>query len=292
MRTRWLPCRSSSAASDSLIRNGSRGLLWLEPLVEVSDAGQTRRRFGPVAPAEVGGLVAAGLGERHPASVAPCGGRGPALAGRQNRISLRQGWQSRIRCPPTTTWVAAASPGLRRALEMSPADVVAEVTDSGLRGRGGAVPSHIKWKTVLECVDELKFVCCNADEGDSGTFADRIGHESYPFMLIEGATIRRRMPWARARGTSTSVASIRTQWPRCVQPSRSPGARGGSGRGLGSSLTFDLHVPGGRRRLRGRRDVHLPGGQARDGPGEPPYNLFGKPTVGGQRAHARQCGEP
>ncbi len=83
--------------------------------------------------------------------------------------------------------------GLTAALAMAPADIVQAVTDSGLRGRGGAAfPTGIKWRTVLNVPPTAatqKYIVCNADEGDSGTFSDRLIMEGDPFGLIEGMTI-------------------------------------------------------------------------------------------------------
>ena len=102
--------------------------------------------------------------------------------------------------------------GLRRALSLSPAEVVQEVTDSGLRGRGGAgFPAGIKWKTVLETAADLKFVACNFDEGDSGTFADRMVVEGDPFTLIEGMTIA-----AHAVGATEGYVYVRSEYPHAV----------------------------------------------------------------------------
>src|SRR5690606_6567251 len=107
--------------------------------------------------------------------------------------------------------------GLRRALDMAPADVVAEVTESGLRGRGGAgFPAGIKWKTVLDTPGELKFVCCNADEGDSGTFADRMLMEGDPFTLIEGMVIA-----AHAVGATEGYIYLRSEYPDAISVLRS-----------------------------------------------------------------------
>src|SRR6476659_3195444 len=133
--------------------------------------------------------------------------------------------------------------GLVRALEVSPAVVVTEVTASGLRGRGGAgFPAGVKWKTVLDCADGPKFVCCNADEGDSGTFADRMVMEGDPFLLIEGMTIA-----AHAVGASEGYLYIRSEYPDAVATMREAIgiAREHAWLGksiLGSALDFDLHV--------------------------------------------------
>ncbi|MBO0890354.1 MAG: hypothetical protein J2P14_05530, partial [Acidothermales bacterium] len=160
-----------------LVRNGSRGLLWLEPLVEV-DTGTGRVGYGPVAPDDVDELVAAGMLDAadHPLRLGPVE-EIPWLRD-QNRLTFaRVGVVDPLNFDDYTAHGGLT--GLRKALTMTPADVVAEVVTSGLRGRGGAgFPAGIKWKTVLEATSEPKFVCCNADEGDSGTFADR--------MLMEG----------------------------------------------------------------------------------------------------------
>ena len=133
--------------------------------------------------------------------------------------------------------------GLRRALALSPAEVVAEVTESGLRGRGGAgFPAGIKWKTVLETASDLKFVACNFDEGDSGTFADRMIVEGDPFTLIEGMTIT-----AHAVGATEGYVYIRSEYPhavaalrRAIEAAYTHGFLGADV--LGSGLVFDLHV--------------------------------------------------
>ena len=133
--------------------------------------------------------------------------------------------------------------GLRRALSLSPAEVVQEVTDSGLRGRGGAgFPAGIKWKTVLEAASDLKFVACNFDEGDSGTFADRMLVEGDPFTLVEGMTIT-----AHAVGASEGYVYVRSEYPHAVAALRraidAAYTHGYLGHDvLGSGLAFDLHV--------------------------------------------------
>ena len=133
--------------------------------------------------------------------------------------------------------------GLRRALGMSPRAVVDEVTESGLRGRGGAgFPAGIKWKTVLETEADQKFVACNFDEGDSGTFADRMIVEGDPFTLVEGMTIA-----AHAVGASEGYVYVRSEYPHAVAALRraidTAYTHGFLGRDiLGSGLTFDLHV--------------------------------------------------
>lgn len=165
--------------------------------------------------------------------------------------------------------------------------MVAEVTDSGLRGRGGAgFPAGIKWKTVLDCPGELKFICCNADEGDSGTFADRMLMEGDPFLLIEGMTIA-----AHAVGAREGYLYIRSEYPDAVATMRAAidtaRDRGWLGTSvLGTPLEFDLHVRVGAgayicgeetsmlESLEGKR------GMVRAKPPIPAIEgLFGKPTV-------------
>ena len=172
----------------TIIRNGTRGALWLETLVEVVTA-QGRIAYGPVQPDDVASLFDSDF--LH-------GGAHPLALGVTDEIQ----WfskQDRV----TYKRVGIIDPlslsdyeshgglvGLRRAITQSASETVAEVTASGLRGRGGAgFPAGIKWKTVLDTKADQKYICCNADEGDSGTFADRILIEADPFTLIEGMTI-------------------------------------------------------------------------------------------------------
>ena len=270
-----------------LVRNGSRGMLWLEPLVEVETT-SGRIGYGPVAASDVDGLVAAGLfdGAELPQRVGVVDDL-PWLA-TQNRVTFaRMGVTDPL--SPDDYLRYGGLVGLVRALENSPAEVVAEVTDSGLRGRGGAgFPAGIKWKTVLDCVDELKFVCCNADEGDSGTFADRMVMEGDPFTAHRGHDDRRLRGRAPARATSTSGPSTRTRSPPCAAPSTIAYAHGWLGDDvLGSALDLRPARAGRRRRLhlrRGDLDAREPRGQARRGAGEAAdpgasTGLFGRPTV-------------
>jgi formate dehydrogenase iron-sulfur subunit len=188
-------------------RNGSRGLYWLEPLIEV-ETPSGRIGYGPVTPADVESLFEAGF-----------------LSGRAHR--LQQGRidnlpyltrQERLCFPrmgvidPLSVEDYAAHggfAGLRAALEMSGAQIVQQVTDSGLRGRGGAAfPTGIKWKTVLEAAATPKYIVCNADEGDSGTFSDRMQMEGDPFALIEGMAIA-----GLAVGAQQGYIYIRSEYP-------------------------------------------------------------------------------
>ena len=268
-----------------VVRNGSRGMLWLEPLVEVATP-NGRIGYGPVAASDVDGLVAAGLfdGAELPQRVGVVEEL-PWLA-TQNRVTFkRMGVTDPL--SPDDYLRYGGLVGLVRALEVSPAEVVTEVTDSGLRGRGGAgFPAGVKWKTVLDCVDELKFVCCNADEGDSGTFADRMVMEGDPFLLIEGMTIA-----AYAVGATEGYIYIRSEYPDAVATMRTA-IEIAHGRGwlgdsiLGSSLNFDLHVRvGGGAYICGEETSMLESLEGKRGMvrAKPPipaiHGLFGKPTV-------------
>ncbi len=172
----------------NLIRNGSRGMYWLEPLVEVAtDKG--RMAYGPIQPGDVSGLFDAGFteGGTHVLSL----GLTEELAyfKKQQRLTFaRIGKTDPV---SLTDYIANDGyRGLKNALEMTQEQIVQAVTDSGLRGRGGAAfPTGIKWKTVLNTASLQKYIICNADEGDSGTFSDRMVMEGDPFVLIEGMTI-------------------------------------------------------------------------------------------------------
>ena len=218
-----------------VVRNGSRGMLWLEPLVEVeTDGGRIGfpRTTPDAAPRILLGESTDDIGvvDDH-----------PWLAG-QHRLSFaRVG----VIDPQDVDEFEAHGgwAGLRRALTMTPAEVVEEVTSSGLRGRGGAgFPAGIKWRTVLETPADTKFVACNFDEGDSGTFADRMVVEGDPFALIEGMAIA-----AHAVGAREGYVYVRSEYPHAITALRraveTAYTRGFLGRDvLGSGLAFDLHV--------------------------------------------------
>jgi formate dehydrogenase iron-sulfur subunit len=223
------------AAGASVVRNGSRGMLWLEPLVEV-ETEDGRVGFANVEP----GDVAAVLSGEHAGSIGVVDEH-PWLTSQRRVSFVRVG----VVDPASVADYEAHGgwAGLRRALSLTPAEVVQEVTDSGLRGRGGAgFPAGIKWKTVLETVSDQKFVACNFDEGDSGTFADRMVVEGDPFTLVEGMTIA-----AHAVGASEGYVYVRSEYPHAVAALRravdAAYTHGYLGQDiLGSGLSFDLHV--------------------------------------------------
>jgi formate dehydrogenase iron-sulfur subunit len=171
-----------------LIRNGSRGMYWLEPLLEVVTT-TGRVAYGPVTPSDVPNLFEAGLlqGASHPLHLGLTE-EIPYFRKQERITSARVGATD-----PTSLDDYCASEGfrgLKNALRLSAEQIIQEVIASGLRGRGGAAfPTGIKWKTAFDTPSEQKYVVCNADEGDSGTFSDRMIMEGDPFVLIEGMTI-------------------------------------------------------------------------------------------------------
>jgi formate dehydrogenase iron-sulfur subunit len=198
----------------TIIRNGSRGMLWLEPLVEL-ETPEGRVAYGPVSASDVDDLFASGFlkGASHAL------GHGltesiPYLAKQERLTFARVGV---IDCLNLDDYAAHGGlVGLKKALDMSPEDIVEEVLQSGLRGRGGAgFPTGIKWKTALAQTKTQKYICANADEGDSGTFADRMLMEGDPFCLIEGMIIG-----GRAIGADTGYIYIRSEYPHAIKTMR------------------------------------------------------------------------
>ncbi len=268
-----------------IVRNGSRGLFWLEPLVEVgTPAG--RLAYGPVSPGDVESLFDAGF---------LSGGSHASLLGPTEEIPYLKN-QERVtfaRCgiidPLSLADYEAHGGfrGLKRALDMAQAAIVEEVTQSGLRGRGGAgFPTGIKWKTVLGEQSPVKYIVCNADEGDSGTYADRMLMEGDPFTLIEGMTIA-----GLATGAEEGFVYIRSEYPhafrqmqQAVDIARQAGWLGASIAGSGKRFDIQLRLGAGAyicgeetsllESLEGKRGV------IRYKPPLPAIKgLFGKPTV-------------
>lgn len=193
-----------------LVRNSSRGMFWLEPLVEVVTP-KGRVAYGPVKPKDVAGLLDAGLltGGVHPLNLGLTD-EIPFLKKQQRLTFARMG----ITDPFSIADYEAHEGfvGLRNALKMSGADICQAVLDSGLRGRGGAAfPAGIKWKTVAGAAGPQKYIVCNADEGDSGTFSDRMTMEGDPFVLIEGMTIA-----GIAVGATEGYIYVRSEYPHSI----------------------------------------------------------------------------
>lgn len=268
-----------------LIRNGSRGLYWLEPLVEVITP-RGRVGYGAVTASRVPELFDAGLlhGGAHALGTGSVEEL-PWLATQQRLTCARVGMVDPVSIADYVEH--GGFRGLRRALDMDPAAIVREVTDSGLRGRGGAAfPTGIKWKTVLEQPTSTKYIACNADEGDSGTFADRMLLEGDPFSLIEGMIIA-----GLAVGAPRGYIYLRVEYPHAHRVLRQAIAAAYAGQYLGENVLgsghkFDLEVRRGAgayicgeetsmlESLEGRR------GEVRVRPPLPAVKgLFGAPTV-------------
>src|ERR1700761_8057211 len=193
-----------------IVRTGSRGLYWLEPMVEVATA-QGRVAFGPMTAADVAAVLDAMISDGAHALRLGLTDEIPWLK-RQTRLTF-------ARCgvidPRSVEDYRAHDgyKGLERALTLSSDAILADVTASGLRGRGGAgFPTGIKWKTVAQTSADQKYIVCNADEGDSGTFADRMIMEGDPFVVIEGMTIA-----GVTVGATKGYVYIRSEYPHAVE---------------------------------------------------------------------------
>ena len=268
-----------------IVRTGSRGLYWLEPLVEV-ERPEGRVGYGPVHVADVDGLLDAGMldGGKHKLSLSRVDDI-PWLK-RQTRLTF---YRCGIVDPRSLEDYKAHKgyEGLKKALQVGPKAIVEEVVTSGLRGRGGAgFPTGIKWRTVADTPPQQKYIVCNADEGDSGTFADRMIMEGDPFVLIEGMTIA-----GIAVGATKGYVYIRSEYPHAIEAMeiavREARKGGMLGRRIaGSEFDFDMEVRAGAgayvcgeetsllESLEGKR------GEVRAKPPLPAHiGLFGKPTV-------------
>lgn len=269
----------------SILRNGSRGLCWLEPLIEV-DMGEGRYGFGPIDVADVAGLFEIGFSRdtAHPKALGLID-QIPWLERQQRQCFSRNG----ITDPLSLEDYRALGGwrGLEIALQMVAAVIVQQVTESGLRGRGGAAfPCGIKWQAVLDQAADQKFIVCNADEGDSGTFSDRMVIEGDPYRLIEGMLIA-----AIAVGASKGYVYLRSEYPlaqrvfdEALRRARKDGWLGRNIQNSGHDFDIELRIGAGAyicgeetsllESLEGRR------GQVRFKPPLPAIKgLFGQPTV-------------
>ncbi len=256
-----------------IIRTGSRGLYWLEPLVEV-ETPQGRVGYGRLNAGDAAGLLdgecdakCIGIVDQHPwlkrqtrVTFAHCGIVNP--------LSLKDydehgGWL-----------------GLRRAREIGPAATIEAVTASGLRGRGGAgFPAGVKWKTAADAAADRKYIVCNADEGDSGTYADRMIMEGDPFALIEGMAIA-----GFAVGAAKGYVYSRSEYPHANATFAKALEIARAAHLIGAGFDIELRIGAGAyvcgeetallESLEGRR------GQVRAKPPLPAHEgLFGKPTI-------------
>ena len=265
-----------------ITRTGSRGMIWLEPMLEV-ETSAGRVAFGPLTPADAAGLIAARFGD-HPKALGLT--EEIPFFKRQTRLTFaRVGLIDPLSLAAYRAHGGLA--GLDRALAMTPGDVVEEVVASGLRGRGGAgFPTGIKWRTVAGAQADRKYIVCNADEGDSGTFADRMLMEGDPFCLIEGMAIA-----GLAVGATKGYVYIRSEYPdaitimsRAVEIARAEGVLGASVLGRGPAFDIEIRVGAGAyvcgeetsllNSIEGKRGI------VRAKPPLPALEgLFGRPTV-------------
>ena len=269
----------------TVVRTGSRGLFWLEPLVEV-EAAEGRIGYGPIAAEDAPALFNAGFlaGGAHPKALGRVDGI-PFLARQQRLVFVRCGVTDPLSIDDYGRH--GGLKGVERALALRPDAIVDEIVASGLRGRGGAgFPTGIKWGAVRNAAAEQKYVVCNADEGDSGTFADRMLMEGDPFLVIEGMAIA-----ALAVGADKGYVYIRSEYPhafdvfsRALERARAAGLLGD--RVLGSTHAFDIEPRlGAGSYICGEETSMLESLEGKRGlvRAKPPLpalsGLFGKPTV-------------
>jgi len=291
MTTAYVPLDTSAVAAGAdgvaaaladagieVVRNGSRGLCWAEPLVEFDapDDSGTRLAFANVAAADVHAVVEQGAG--HPTCLGPVD-RIDYLRRQTRAVFDRTGEGHPLDLAKTTV--------LGDCLDRDPESMIAEIEISGLRGRGGAgFPAHIKWRTVFDTPGEQKYIVCNADEGDSGTFADRLLMEGDPYRLIEGMTIA-----GLATGANRGFVYLRSEYPvaagifqAALDNAYAEGLLGADIQGSGKTFDLELFIGAGAyicgeetsllESLEGKR------GEIRVKPPVPAVSgLFGAPTL-------------
>jgi len=279
--------RHAKEAGDSiaLVRNGSWGASWLEPLVEVA-VGDKRISYGNVEAADVPELFVAGFlaGGKHAKRLGPTI-EIPYLIN-QDRWTF---WRCGLTDPLSIDDFRAhhGFKALEKAFEMGAQTVIDTVKDSGLRGRGGAgFPTGIKWQTVADVQSEQKYIACNADEGDSGTFSDRILMEGDPLGLIESMAIA-----GYAVGANRGYIYLRSEYPltrlilsRALDIARENGWLGDDIQGSGFGFDIELHLGAGSY-VCGEETAMLESLEGKPGivRYKPPLpaieGLFGQPTV-------------
>ncbi len=268
-----------------IVRNGSRGMFWLEPLVEVGLA-EGRVAYGPVEPGDVAALFDANFNEGGAHRLALGKTDDIPFLKKQERLTFaRVGITDPLSIDDYVAHEGYA--GLQQALQMSDEQIVQTVTDSGLRGRGGAAfPTGIKWNTVRNTAATQKYIVCNADEGDSGTFSDRMVMEDDPFMLIEGMTIA-----GLGVGADKGYIYVRSEYPHAIAAlneaiaiARAHHYLGRDIRGSGKAFDLEVRVGAGSY-VCGEETALLESIEGKRGivRAKPPLpaisGLFGKPTV-------------
>jgi formate dehydrogenase iron-sulfur subunit len=251
-----------SASGSEVLRTGSRGLLWAEPMIEIERDGR-RTAYGPVGPDDVANIDAHELGAVD-----------ELIAGQRRVIFANCGTYE-----PTSLDAYRAHGGFS-AVEVEPQAVIDEMKTAGLRGYGGAgFPAHRKWQTAADTPADQRYVVANADEGDSGTFADRLIMEGDPFLLVEGMKIT-----GHAIGASRGVIYLRSEYPVAAAVLTEALAAARADGVLGGDFDIDLFIGAGAyicgeatsllESLEGKR------GEVRVKP--PPMavrGLYGKPTI-------------
>jgi formate dehydrogenase iron-sulfur subunit len=276
---------AAAGVAIDLVRNGSRGMSWLEPLVEVEVDGE-RLAYGPVTADDVESLVAADFlsGGEHALGLGP--------TENIDYLAMQERWTFRRAGLIDPLSIAdfrahGGFAGLERALEIGPAAVLDAVQASGLRGRGGAgFPTGIKWQTVANAESDQKYIACNADEGDSGTFSDRMLMECDPLTLIEGMLIS-----GYAVGADKGYIYLRSEYPlarrvldSALQAAREAGWLGEDVNGTGFGFDIVVHLGAGSY-VCGEETAMLESLEGKAGlvRYKPPLpaleGLFGKPTV-------------
>lgn len=259
-----------AAAGATIERTSSWGLHWLEPLVEI-ERGDKRVAYGPVTVADVGAVLDDNAPHLRLGDI-----RTHPFLARQTRLTFARAGRTRPLdlgdYEATGGWQ-----GLRRAATFGGDAVISAVTASGLRGRGGAgFPAGVKWRTVADATGDRKYIVCNADEGDSGTFADRMLMEGDPFMLVEGMAIA-----GLAVGASRGFVYIRSEYPHAIARMRAATALAAD---IVAPFEIEIRVGGGAyvcgeetallNSIEGRR------GEVRTKPPLPAQEgLFGRPTL-------------
>lgn len=270
----------------TLVRNGSRGLFWLEPLIEV-ETKNGRLGFGPISSSDVLTLFEQNFyqGQTQHALCVGLVEQIPYLKNQQRLTFSRAGITDPLSLDDYREHDGYT--GLDNALIMTGQQIVDEVKTSGLRGRGGAAfPTGIKWQTVLDTPDEQKYIVCNADEGDSGTFADRLVMECDPFMLIEGMTIA-----GLAVGATQGYIYLRSEYPiahqiltKAIETAYQHGYLGSNIRGSQKHFNLEVRLGAGAY-ICGEETSLLDSLEGKRGlvRAKPPLpaivGLFGKPTV-------------
>ncbi len=274
-----------SGESIELIRNGSWGATWLEPLVEVV-VDDKRIAYGNVEASDVADMFASGFltGGDHARRLGPIMGI-PYLMNQDRWTFWRCGLIESLSLEDFQQHAGFKAIG--KAFEMGADAVIEAVKTSGLRGRGGAgFPAGIKWQTVADAAGDQKYIACNADEGDSGTFSDRILMEGDPLGLIESMMIA-----GFAVGASRGYIYLRSEYPlthsiltRAIATARESGWLGENIQGSGFDFDVELHLGAGSY-VCGEETAMLESLEGKAGivRYKPPLpaisGLFGKPTV-------------